>query len=502
MSRYKPEISSDGQWGDVWRSVYQTLGQTIVSNQLTAWIQPLRLVAVDPIGDAQGGADGLAGGIPRERFRARLIAPNGFSAQWVSTHLREPLEAAFRRVLGADVELQIDVQGETAEPNLTEATGTPAGAVENEQENEHTILPLPQDYRVASQAPVLQLGGRRAGSDSQLDPHYTFQSYVVGSSNQFAHAAAAAVAEAPGRRYNPLFLYSTPGLGKTHLLHAIGNHILARNPDAKVLYCSSERFLNELVSAIRKKDFTEFHKKYRESYDVFLIDDIQFVGGKPGLEEEFFHTFNAFYSSRRQIVVTSDRPPQDLELLEERTRTRFQSGLIADISAPEIETRIAILKSKAERDDIYLPDDVATFIATHVKSNVRELEGVLIKLQMVASLTGAEISLEMTKHELKSLLPDDGAQFTVEAIQGAVMRHFKLKLQDLKSTSRARRYAFPRQIGMYLVRKYTALGYQEIGHQFGGKDHSTVLHAYQKIDGEIESNPEVRSAVEAVQNLL
>ena len=347
------------------------------------------------------------------------------------------------------------------------------------------------------QAPV-SVGPR----ELSLDPRYTFESFVVGASNQFAHASAVAVADRPGRQYNPLFLYSPPGLGKTHLLHAIGNHFLSNNPNGRVMYCSAERFVNELVESVQRGKMPQFRARYRDSFDLLLIDDIQFIAKKTASEEEFFHTFNALHSSKRQIVVTSDRPPKEIDGLEERVRTRFEWGLIADICPPEIETRIAILKAKAERDDIYLPDDVATFLASYIKTNVRELEGVLIRLQAQASLTGAEISLEMAKMELKMAIPEEGSHFTIESIQNAVAKHFHIKLQDLKGTSRARPVALPRQIAMFLVRKYTGLGYKEIGLYFGGKDHSTVMHGCKKIEEEFETDSAVHEAVESIQNLL
>jgi chromosomal replication initiator protein len=335
-----------------------------------------------------------------------------------------------------------------------------------------------------------------------LEPRYTFENFVVGASNQFAHASAVAVAEHPAKQYNPLFLYSPPGLGKTHLLHAIGNHMLANKPGSRLAYLSAERFVNELIESLQHRRMPQFRTKYRDSYDMILIDDIQFIAGKNTSEEEFFHTFNALHSSKRQIVVTSDRPPKEIQGLEERIRTRFEWGLIADITPPEIETRIAILKTKAERDDIYLTDEVATFLATYIKSNVRELEGVLIRLAAQAALTGAEISLEMAKTELKTSIPEEGSMLTIEAIQGAVAKHFRLKVQDLKSTTRARTVALPRQIAMYLIRKYTGVGFKEIGHCFGGKDHTTILHACSKIEKGLEDDSGIRDSVEAIQNLL
>jgi chromosomal replication initiator protein len=257
-----------------------------------------------------------------------------------------------------------------------------------------------------------------------------------------------------------------------------------------------------MVEAVKTQQMNRFRNKYRNSFDMILIDDIQFLAGKERSEEEFFHTFNALQSSKRQIVVTSDRPPKEIEKLEERVKTRFLCGLVADIQYPEIETRIAILKQKAERDDVYLPDEVATFLATHIKSNVRELEGTLIKLKAQASLTGAEISLDMARQELRIADEELTPTLTVESIQSAVARHYQIKIHDLKGSSRARTVARPRQIAIYLTRKYTELGLKEIGAHFGGRDHSTVLHACETIEASIEIDTSIREAVEGIQNLL
>jgi chromosomal replication initiator protein len=478
----------------MWQAVYRLLEQTVVSNQLQAWIQPLELLETERHGSG---------------LRISLSAPNDFSAQWVRDHYKEPIEAAFAQITGSSCELDLQVREQPQiqpkdvfrasdfdEKDEPAEEDRPKGAIESPQypESDNRGAPV-TGYVVHAEA-------RSAALEIGLDPRYIFESFVVGASNQFAHASAVAVAEHPAKQYNPLFLYSPPGLGKTHLLYAIGNHLLAKKPGARVAYLSAEKFVNELIDSLQHRRMSQFRKKYRDSYDMILIDDIQFIAGKNTSEEEFFHTFNALYSSKRQIVVTSDRPPKEIEGLEERIRTRFEWGLVADISPPEIETRIAILKAKAERDDIYLPDDVATFLASCIKTNVRELEGVLIRLQAQASLTGAEISLEMAKHELKTSIPEEGSQFTIENIQIAVAKHFHLKMNDLKSTTRARSVAFPRQIAMYLIRKYTGVGFKEIGQYFGGKDHTTILHACNKIEKSLEGNAEIREAVESIQNLL
>jgi chromosomal replication initiator protein len=425
-----------------------------------------------------------------QTLRVRIGAPNDFTANWVRDYYKKAFEAAFTQTVGTPCEITVVVD-EEAPVETPESFGPPAPA------NAEAVTP-----GIATGV-VLQTGGRTGGNPGDiLEPRYTFDSFVVGASNQFAHASAIAVAEHPAKQYNPLFLYSPPGLGKTHLLHAIGNFVLDRNPGARLAYLSAERFVNELIESLQHRRMPQFRAKYRDSYDMILIDDIQFIAGKNTSEEEFFHTFNALHASKRQIVVTSDRPPKEIQGLEERIRTRFEWGLIADITPPEIETRIAILKTKAERDDIYLPDDVATFLATYIKSNVRELEGVLIRLAAQAALSGAEISLEMAKAELKASIPEEGSMFTIEAIQGAVAKHFRLKVQDLKSTTRARAVALPRQIAMYLIRKYTGVGFKEIGHCFGGKDHTTILHACSKIEKGLEGDAQIRDSVEAIQNLL
>jgi chromosomal replication initiator protein len=488
---------------ELWQAAIRILEQTVVPGQLQRWIQPLEFSKTE--GTESGG------------IRVFLAASNEFTANWVRDHHRKAIEDAFTQVTGSEAELYMLVSEGKDTPDPITYSPTPGGPSDEEgsfsghfsQETRIGTSSVSSHSHPVSitsgPAGVSVSGGGMSVSpprELSLELRYTFDSFVVGASNQFAHASAVAVAEQPARQYNPLFLYSPPGLGKTHLLHAIGNHFLSKSPNGRVMYCSAERFVNELVESVQRGKMSQFRAKYRDSFDLLLIDDIQFIAKKTASEEEFFHTFNALHSSKRQIVVTSDRPPKEIDGLEERVRTRFEWGLIADICPPEIETRIAILKAKAERDDIYLPDDVATFLASYIKTNVRELEGVLIRLQAQASLTGAEISLEMAKMELKAAIPEEGSHFTIESIQTTVAKHFHLKIQDLKSTSRARPVAMPRQIAMFLVRKYTGLGYKEIGLYFGGKDHSTVMHGCKKIEEEFETDSAIHEAVEAIQNQL
>ena len=315
-----------------------------------------------------------------------------------------------------------------------------------------------------------------------LNPRYSFDNFVVGPSNQFAHAASLAVAEAPSRSYNPLFLYGGVGLGKTHLMHAIGQHLLNHAPDLKLTYISSERFMNEMINAVRYDRILEFRERYR-TIDVLLVDDIQFLAGKEGTQTEFFHTFNSLYDAQKQIVISSDCPPIEIPSLEERLRSRFEWGLIADIQPPDLETKVAILKKKAEAEAVPLPDDVALYIAGKIKSNIRELEGSLIRLIAYASLTGHNISLPLTQDVLRDILDRDEQNVTIEMIQKFVANYYQLRVADLKSRNNSKNVTLPRQISMYLSKSLTSHSLPQIGKSFGGKHHSTVIHSIKKIDG-------------------
>jgi chromosomal replication initiator protein len=314
-----------------------------------------------------------------------------------------------------------------------------------------------------------------------LNPRYTFDSFIVGSSNQFAHAASRAVAELPSRSYNPLFIYGGVGLGKTHLMHAVGQYVLLHDRSVKLTYISSERFMNEMINAVRYDRVLDFRERYR-SVDVLLVDDIQFLAGKEGTQTEFFHTFNALYDSQKQIVLSSDRPPHEIPALEERLRSRFEWGLIADIQSPDLETKVAILKKKAETEAVPLPDNVAIYIAGKIKSNIRELEGSLIRLIAYASLTGQEITLPLAQEVLKNILDHDEKAVTIEIIQKFIADYYNLKLADLKSRNNSKSVARPRQIAMYLCKSLTHASLPEIGRSFGGKHHSTVIHSIRKVE--------------------
>jgi len=318
-------------------------------------------------------------------------------------------------------------------------------------------------------------------SAAQLNPRYTFDAFVIGSGNQFAHAACQAVAERPSKAYNPLFLYGGVGMGKTHLMQAIGHEIKRRTPQAAICYVSSEKFTNEMINSLRYDKMISFRDKFR-TMDVLLIDDIQFLAQKERTQEEFFHTFNALHESMKQIVIASDRPPKELAEFEDRLRSRFEWGLIADIQPPDLETKVAILQKKSEQERVTLPTDVALFIASNIRSNVRELEGALIRLVAHSSLIGAEITLSYTQQVLKNFIDSQARKVTIESIQKAVAEQFGLRLVEIKAKNNSRSIVYPRQIAMYLAKHLTEASLPEIGRQFGGKHHTTVLHSVDKIE--------------------
>jgi len=324
---------------------------------------------------------------------------------------------------------------------------------------------------------------------ASLNPKYTFDSFVVGSSNQFAHAAARAVAEIPSKSYNPLFIYGGVGLGKTHLMHAIGHYIQARNRQLQLTYISSDRFINEMINAIRFDRLPAFRQKYRNA-DVLLVDDIQFIAGKDRTQEEFFHIFNALHDAQKQIVISSDCPPRQIPTLEERLLSRFEWGLIADIQAPDIETKVAILRKKSEAERVEIPENVALFIGSKVRTNIRELEGSLIRLIAYSSLTGRDIDLSLAQEVLRDLLRTEEKTITIEMIQKFIADHYNVKLAELKAKNNSKAIAVPRQIAMYLTKTLTGASLPEIGKGFGGKHHSTVIHSLRKIEGLRQRDPE------------
>jgi chromosomal replication initiator protein len=336
---------------------------------------------------------------------------------------------------------------------------------------------------------------------AQLNPRYTFDAFVIGSGNQFAHAACQAVAERPSKAYNPLFLYGGVGMGKTHLMQAIGHEIKKRMPQAAICYVSSEKFTNEMINSLRYDRMTSFRDKFR-GVDVLLVDDIQFLAQKERTQEEFFHTFNALHESMKQIVIASDRPPKELAEVEDRLRSRFEWGLIADIQPPDLETKVAILQKKAEQEKVTLPTDVALYVASNIRSNVRELEGALIRLVAHSSLIGAEITLPYAQQVLKNFIDSQARKVTIESIQKAVAEQFGLRLVEIKAKNNSRAIVYPRQIAMYLAKHLTEASLPEIGRQFGGKHHTTVLHSVEKIDGQRKNDKDLNRLVNKLTEQL
>ena len=397
----------------------------------------------------------------------KVRVPNALFRDWLTKHYAAVLDEALS---------EVDRKG-TAVTFVTDApeTAEPVPAISS-REISPAASPVPLDA-----TPDIAPAAAEDYPTVGLAPRYSFDTFIVGSSNQFAHAACRAVAEAPSRSYNPLFIYGGVGLGKTHLMHAIGHYVLNHLKSLKLTYISSERFMNEMINAVRYDRILDFRERYR-SVDVLLVDDVQFLAGKEGTQTEFFHTFNALYDSQKQIVISSDRPPHEIPQLEERLRSRFEWGLIADIQSPDLETKVAILKKKAETEGVPLPDNVAIYIAGKIKSNIRELEGSLIRLIAYASLTGREISLSLAQDVLHNVLQHDERAVTIEGIQKFVSDYYQLKHGELKSRNNSKSIAMPRQIAMYLCKSLTNASLPEIGKSFGGKHHSTVIHSIRKIE--------------------
>jgi len=420
----------------IWEQILSRIETKVNRHSFYTWFKPTTLLA--------DGGNSIT-----------VRVPNALFKDWLTKHYSVVLSEALAEVRRPDVSLVF----------VSEGTALPSPAVED--------APPAEPPSAADPSEIARSGG--------LIPRYTFDTFIVGPSNQFAHAACRAVAEAPSRSYNPLFIYGGVGLGKTHLMHAIGQYVLQHDPGLKLTYISSERFMNEMINALRYDRILDFRERYR-SVDILLVDDIQFVSGKEGTQTEFFHTFNALYDAQKQIVLSSDHPPNEIPALEERLRSRFEWGLIADIQPPDIETRVAILKRKAEAEAVPLPDSVALYIAGRIKSNIRELEGSLIRLIAYASLTGREISLDLTHDVLKNVLEQDDRAITIETIQKFVSDYYQLKVADLKSRNNSKSVAMPRQIAMYLCKTLTHASLPEIGRSFGGKHHSTVIHSIKKVE--------------------
>jgi chromosomal replication initiator protein len=415
----------------IWDQVLARVETKVNRHSFYTWFRPTSLIA-------DSGSD------------LTVRVPNAVFTEWLTKHYSRVLTEALEEVKRPGTRVAFVLDGNKPDRDDEQASGLA-----------ESDLPLPAS------------GG--------LTPRYTFDTFIVGPSNTFAHAACRAVAEAPSRSYNPLFIYGGVGLGKTHLMHAIGQYVLQHDRALTLTYISSERFMNEMINAVRYDRILDFRERYR-SVDVLLVDDIQFVSGKEGTQTEFFHTFNALYDSQKQIVLSSDRPPHEIPALEERLRSRFEWGLIADIQPPDLETKVAILKRRAEAEAVPLPDNVALYIAGRIKSNIRELEGSLTRLIAYASLTGREISLELTQEILRNVIEQDEKHVTIESIQKFIADYYQLKVADLKSRNNSKSVAMPRQVAMYLCKSLTHASLPEIGRSFGGKHHSTVIHSIKKVE--------------------
>ena len=441
---------------EIWNQALSLVSEKISQKSFDIWLKPLALLAMD-------------------EEEILLEVPNKFFKDWIE----ENYLSLIKEVLLANTGKRYSVLLRPKE----------ACAAPEERTREPIIKS--DSYR----------SGRQTIKEDGLNPNYTFHAFVVGSCNQFAHAAALSVANLPAQNYNPFFIYGGVGLGKTHLINAIGNHIAQIDPATKVSYLSSEKFTNELINSLRYEKMADFRNKYRNK-DVLLIDDIQFLGGKERTQEEFFHTFNALYDSHKQIVITSDKLPRDIPGLEERLRSRIAWGLIADIQPPDIETKVAILCKKADLYNISLTNEVGLFLASQLGSNIRELEGALTRLRAYASLTGSEITVTLAKETLRDLLGDRQKMISIENIQKKVSLFYNISVSDIKSSKKLKIYSLPRQIAMYLCRVMTKASFPEIGAKFGGKDHSTVIHAFRQIEKKISDDRELKKIIETLKSDL
>src|SRR5690554_5578521 len=404
-----------------------------------------------------------------------VSAPNEFARHWLENRYTELISDAIFEVTGAKLNAHfISAEEDKNEENITKVKPKPA-VVNNNQEQR---------------------------SKTMLNDKYTFDTFVIGSGNRFAHAASLAVAEAPAKAYNPLFIYGGVGLGKTHLMHAIGHYILDNNPNANVVYLSSEKFTNEFINSIRDNKTEQFRNKYR-NVDILLVDDIQFLAGKEQTQEEFFHTFNTLHEESKQIIISSDRPPKEIPTLEDRLRSRFEWGLITDITPPDLETRIAILRKKAKAEGLDIPNDVMLYIANQIDTNIRELEGALIRVVAYSSLTNQDISTELAGAALKDIIPNAKPRvITILDIQEAVGEHYHIKLEDFTSKKRTKSIAYPRQVAMYLSRELTDFSLPKIGEEFGGRDHTTVIHAHEKISKLLKEDQQLQQDIQQIRGNL
>lgn len=448
---------------ELWSSMLADLHKTLNKQSFETWFTPTRALSYS-------------------EKKLIIEVPSRFFCDWLNEHYLSSLQETASRIAGEEVTIYFIVASDLQ----SKSVAVPAPAM---------TAPLPSESKPSS---IFEPSSSK--QVTPLNSKYTFSNFVEGNSNRFAHAAALAVSQSPAKTYNPLFIYGGVGLGKTHLLHAIGNHVNHFFPDKRVVYVSSETFMNEMISSISAGTMRAFRDRFR-TVDVLLIDDIQFLVGKESTQEEFFHTFNDLHNVHKQIVATSDSHPKEINL-EERLRSRFEWGLVADIQPPDFETRVAILSKKAQSERITVPNDVMAYIANQIKSNIRELEGSLIRVIAYASLTKSEISLELTKEVLRDLFTEDYRPITIELITETVAKEFNLKVSDLKAKKRTAAIVYPRQIAMYLARELTDFSLPEIGRFFGGKDHTTVIYGLDKIKERLSTDDKLRILVNRMITVL
>ncbi|MDA8442522.1 MAG: chromosomal replication initiator protein DnaA [Peptococcaceae bacterium] len=438
----------------IWQKILDVLETQLTKPSFETWLKATQLIDLN------------------DNFAIICVA-NEFAKDWLESRYLNSIKATFSNVIKSDIQIKF-------------------------------ITPEYVDNYSGSVPQMVKISEKILDdiNPTQLNPKYTFDTFVIGNGNRFAHAASLAVAEAPAKAYNPLFIYGGVGLGKTHLMHAIGHYVLEQKPHARVLYVSSEKFTNELINSIRDDKTVDFRNRYR-NIDVLLVDDIQFLAGKERTQEEFFHTFNALHEANKQLIISSDRPPKEIPTLEDRLRSRFEWGLITDIQPPDLETRIAILRKKAKLENLQVPNEVMVYIADKIQSNIRELEGALIRVVAYSSLTSNDFSIELAIEALKDILPSSRPkQITIKLIQQIVADYFSLPISDFKAKKRTKAVAFPRQIAMYLSRQLTDCSLPKIGEEFGGRDHTTVIHAHEKILNEIKNDPTFEHTLSELVNKL
>lgn len=438
---------------EIWKKLLESLEKELSAHVYERWLSPIKALRFEK--------DGLTLGVPDDFFKS-----------WIIDHYGSIIQMALRDITQNEMSsVQYELVGMAASVQPTQKTSSGSFTTPSYTYSNNNSTP------------------------QELNNKYTFDSFVVGPANRFAHAASMAVAESPAKAYNPLFIYGPVGLGKTHLMQAIGQETLRRNPNANVLYITSEKFTNQLINAIKTGTTIKFREKYR-TVDCLLIDDIHFIAGKEATMEEFFHTFNTLYDAHKQIVVSSDKPPKDISNLEERLVSRFEWGLVTDIQPPDYETRTAILRKKADRESLYIPDSVTSFIAERIKSNIRELEGALIRVVAYSKLVGREVNEDVAKEVLKDLIVETEKKITVDLIQRKVAEYFEIRPSDMTAKRRSQNVVYPRHVAMFLARELTGLSFPEIGEHFGGRDHTTVLHACEKIKKDVKKDQKAKSLVD------